>query len=254
MLVLAALLIGLSLGIFSSGGSILTVPVLVYLVEQEPKIAIASSLLVVGSISFIASLFNIGKSIISWPHVLLFGVPSMIGVMCGAYIANFVSGVIQLFVFGLVMLLAVKTMWQSKATPEGQVLRRGNTLVMLDGIVVGAISGVVGVGGGFLIVPALVFLAGLSFIQAAATSLIIISLNSLVGFVKYLSVLETHSLVLDWNVLAILISSGIAGSLIGQKLAGKLPQKHLRKGFAVFLLLMAIFIIYTTSHELLSNN
>ena len=244
LLVLAALLIGLSLGIFSSGGSILTVPVLVYLAGQDPKIAIASSLMVVGSISLISTILNIRNLTISWHHVLLFGLPSMAGMVLGAFFANFVGGTIQLLAFGLVMLLAVKTMWKPKYDHDRPHTKRSNILVVFDGGVVGIVTGFVGVGGGFLIVPALVLMAGLPFTKAAATGLIIISLNSFAGFAKYQSVLETHSLSLDWNLLTIVIVCGVIGSVCGQKFARKLPQQQLRKGFSVFLLIMAIFIIY----------
>jgi uncharacterized membrane protein YfcA len=250
LIILSALLIGLSLGIFSSGGSILTVPLLVYIANQEPKVAIASSLIIVGSISFISSLLNIRKSIISWEHVLLFGLPSMVGMITGASLANFFSGTVQLLSFGLVMLFAVKAMWKSSATKETMHVPQNSFLLVLYGAIVGTITGFVGVGGGFLIVPALVVLARVPFIKAAATSLVIITLNSFAGFIKYQSVLETHSLSLDWSLLALVITFGIVGSISGQKLSNKLPKEQLLRGFSVFLLVMAIFIIYESVSKL----
>lgn len=250
LIVIAALLIGLSLGIFSSGGSILTVPLLVYLAGQEPKLAIASSLIVVGSISFFSSLINIRHSVISWHHVLLFGFPSMTGMVMGASLANFFSGTVQLLSFGFIMLLAVKTMWKSGTSQEQTDVPQNNILLVIYGTIVGIITGFVGVGGGFLIVPALVVLARVPFIKAAATSLVIITLNSFAGFIKYQSVLDAHSLALDWGLLSLVIATGTIGSITGQKFAKRLPRVQLIKGFSIFLLIMAIFIIYESLFKL----
>jgi len=251
LLIFAALLIGLSLGVFSSGGSILTVPLLVYLAGQEPKVAIASSLVVVGSISFFSSLINIRHAVISWHHVLLFGFPSMTGMVLGASLANFFSGTVQLLSFGFIMLLAVKIMWKSSTAQEKTPVRQNNIVLVTYGVTVGIITGFVGVGGGFLIVPALVILAGVPFIKAAATSLVIITLNSFAGFIKYQSVLDAHSLSLDWNLLTLVIITGTIGSIVGQKCAKSLPRKQLMKGFSIFLLIMATFIIYESFFTLL---
>jgi len=250
LLILAALLIGLSLGVFSSGGSILTVPLLVYLVEQDPKSAIASSLIIVGSISFISSIQNIRNGIISWHHVLLFGFPSMTGMVFGASLANYFSGTVQLLSFGFVMLFAVKAMWKSSASPEQHQIPQSNALLIIYGVLVGLITGFVGVGGGFLIVPALTLLARLPFVKAAATSLVIITLNSFTGFIKYQSILEAHALSLDWHLLTVVIVTGAIGSLTGQKFAKRLPRTQLMRGFSIFLLTMATFIIYESFFKL----
>ncbi len=244
LLILAALLIGVSLGVFSSGGSILTVPLLVYIADQEPKVAIASALIVVGSICFISTIVNLRRLTISWRHVVLFGLPSAVGIVFGTYLAIYVSGSVQLLTFGLVMLLAVRAMWKSNRTEKTQTTEQHNILITLYGILVGIITGFVGVGGGFLIVPALAIFAGLSFNKAAATSLVIITINSFVGFTKYQSVLKAHELSIDWHLVIILIIAGTLGSFSGNKLTNKFPQEHLSKGFSVFLLFMATFTIY----------
>ena len=165
--ILGALFIGLSLGIFGSGGSILTVPVLMYLVDMPANLAIASSLLIVAGISLFGSISNIWNNRVSWPHVLLFGVPGMLGTYGGAWLGTLVDSVVQLSVFVLLMLVAAVMMWRSnnseQSAGEIKFLK-----VALDGLIVGVITGFVGVGGGFLIVPALVLLGGVPMVLAIA--------------------------------------------------------------------------------------
>jgi len=115
--------------------------------------------------------------------------------------------------------------------------------IAVDGLVVGVITGLVGVGGGFLIVPALVLLGGLSMHHAVATSLVIIALKSFSGFWKYLDVLEQQSLELDWNTLLVVTALGVAGSIAGSRLARRLPQDKLKRGFGWFLIVMGIYIL-----------
>src|SRR5690554_5507025 len=172
--VIGAILIGLSLGVFGSGGSILTVPVLMYLVNMPADMAIASSLLVVAGISLFGASLHIRKRLISWPHVLLFGVPGMLGTYGGAWAGAYVDPRWQLLVFVVLMLIAAVLMWRNKpvdalATDLPRKIQVGR--VIADGLIVGAITGFVGVGGGFLIVPALVLLGGLALPLAIGTSL-----------------------------------------------------------------------------------
>ncbi|WP_438864840.1 sulfite exporter TauE/SafE family protein [Neptunicella sp.] len=244
--VLGALFIGLSLGIFGSGGSILTVPVLVYLAGQDPKVAIAGSLLVVASISFVASLFNLPKRHISWRHVIWLGLPGIAGTVGGSALASFVSGAVQLLVFAVLMLLAVVFMWRNQSSRQTENRPPNLPLLILQGAIIGVATGFVGVGGGFLIVPALVLMGRLAFHQAAATSLVIIVINSSIGFIHYQHLLSQQSAHLNWTILGILSGCGIAGSLVGQKLVPLLPRRLLQKGFALFLLGMASFVIYQT--------
>ncbi|WP_416305894.1 sulfite exporter TauE/SafE family protein [Neptunicella sp. SCSIO 80796] len=245
-ILLGALFIGLSLGIFGSGGSILTVPVLVYLGGQDPKVAIAGSLLVVASISFVSTLFNLPKRYISWKHVIWLGLPGILGTVAGSSLADLVSGAIQLLVFAVLMLLAVVFMWRNSASLQPENTQPNLPLLILQGATIGVATGFVGVGGGFLIVPALVLIGHLAFYRAAATSLVIIVINSSIGFIHYQHLLSQQALHLNWPVLAILSACGIAGSFVGQKLVPKLPRILLQKSFAIFLLGMASFVIYQT--------
>ncbi|MDH3820448.1 MAG: sulfite exporter TauE/SafE family protein, partial [Gammaproteobacteria bacterium] len=223
-----AIAIGLSLGLLGSGGSILTVPVLVFLIGQNEKTAIAGSLFIVGSIALAGGLQFLRAGFIQWRSVLTFGLPGMLGTYLGAFLAAYVSGVMQLALFALVMLVASYFMLRPLDLQHADATPRATWKIASDGLIVGIITGLVGVGGGFLIVPALVLLGGLGMHQAVATSLIIIALKSFSGFYKYLDVLEKQSLELDWNTLLVVTALGIAGSFAGSRLARRLPQDTLK--------------------------
>ena len=244
MLVLpGAIAIGLSLGLLGSGGSILTVPVLVFLIGQDEKTAIAGSLFIVGSIALAGGLQFLRAGFIQWRSVLIFGLPGMFGTYLGAFLAAYVSGVMQLALFALVMLVASYFMLRPLDLQHADATPRATWKIASDGLIVGIITGLVGVGGGFLIVPALVLLGGLGMHQAVATSLVIIALKSFSGFYKYLDVLEKQSLELDWNTLLIVTALGIAGSFAGSRLARRLPQGKLKRWFGYFLIVMGIYIL-----------
>jgi uncharacterized membrane protein YfcA len=179
-----AIAIGVSLGLLGSGGSIITVPVLVYLLGQDEKVAIAGSLFVVGTIALAGSLQYVRVGLIDWRNVFVFGVPGMAGTYLGALIAAFVPGILQLSFFALVMLVASYMMLRPVPLTDEEHEPREIWKIAIDGLVVGVITGLVGVGGGFLIVPALVLLGGLSIHRAVATSLVIIALKSYSGFYK----------------------------------------------------------------------
>jgi uncharacterized membrane protein YfcA len=238
-----AIAIGLSLGLLGSGGSIITVPVLVYLLGQDEKIAIAGSLFVVGTIALAGSLQYVRVGLVDWRNVFVFGVPGMMGTYLGALIAAFIPGIMQLAFFSLVMLLASYMMLRPVKLTNEVHAPRETWKIAADGLVVGVITGLVGVGGGFLIVPALVLLGGLPIHTAVATSLVIIALKSYSGFYKYLDVLDTQNLELDWPTLMLVTALGIAGSFGGAKIAKRLPQEKLKKGFGLFLIVMGIYIL-----------
>jgi uncharacterized membrane protein YfcA len=247
---LGALAIGLSLGLLGSGGSILTVPVLHYLLGQPEKLAVGGSLLVVGLIATAASLPYARSRQVDWRNVLWFGVPGMVGAWIGATLARWVPGPVQLALFAGVMLLAAWRMLRGGVVePARRAPKRA--VVVAGGVGVGALSGLVGVGGGFLIVPALVLVAGVPILSAVGTSLAVIALNAFTGFVKYLDVLESQSLELDWSTLLAIAAVGIAGSYAGNRLGRRLPQAMLRRVFGGFLLLMGIFIAVEVGPRLL---
>jgi uncharacterized membrane protein YfcA len=246
-----AVAIGLSLGLLGSGGSILTVPVLVYLLGQDEKVAIAGSLFIVGTIAFAGGMQFLRAGFIQWRSVLVFGLPGMAGTYLGAVIAAYVPGVMQLALFALVMLGASYLMLRPLDLAHADAIPRATWKIAADGLIVGVITGLVGVGGGFLIVPALVLLGGLNMHQAVATSLIVIALKSYSGFYKYLDVLEQQSLELDWKTLLIVTGLGIAGSFAGSRLARRLPQDKLKRWFGYFLIVMGIYILMQSAPDAL---
>lgn len=251
---LGAIAIGVSLGLLGSGGSILTVPVLLYLFDQPERLAIAGSLAIVGLIALTGAIPYIRKQQTNWRCVVLFGIPGMFGTYGGAYLAQFVSPAVQLLTFAGVMLLAAYFMLKPKKDSANAlaVQSRSNFKIIADGLFVGVLTGFVGVGGGFLIVPALVLLAGLTMHQAVGTSLVIIFLKSATGFYKYLDVLAQENIQLDWQVITLVTTLGIIGSISGNVIANKVSQQKLKSGFAYFLIPMAGFIIWQNKTALMN--
>ena len=238
---LGAALVGASLGLLGSGGSILTVPVLVYLVGEPEKLAIAESLAIVGGISVVGALPFVLRRQVHWRSVLWFGLPGVAGTYAGAYFSQFMSGAAQLMLFALIMLVAAVMMWREREEKDAQGTHPAWQIV-LEGLTVGVITGLVGVGGGFLIIPALVLLGGLSMQLAVGTSLLIIALKSFGGFLKYLDVLGDYQV--SWGLIGLFIGLGILGSFAGSALSQRLPQTLLRRLFAGVLVLMGIYILY----------
>ncbi len=241
---LGALLIGISLGLLGSGGSILTVPVLIYLVGEPEKVAIAESLGIVASISLVGAIPYAIRKEVDWKSVIFFGIPGMAGTYGGAALSQFLSGTTQLLIFAVVMILAAYMMIRDGKVVEKDEDFSATRWVMIgEGLVVGVLTGLVGVGGGFLIIPALVIIGGLSMRIAVGTSLFIIAAKSSMGFYKYLDVLKSESLNVNWELLAVFTVVGILGSFVGGKLSRKIPQQSLKKGFGYFLVVMGLYIL-----------
>ena len=243
---LGAVAIGLVLGLLGSGGSILTVPVLVYLAGHAEKVAIAESLAIVGAIAAVGAMPYARQKLVDWHSVLYFGVPGIVGTYGGAWLAKWVPGPIQLVLFAVVMLLAAVLMFRGRKEPDPAAprVRQPLWLIAVEGLVVGVLTGLVGVGGGFLIVPALVLLGGLSMRLAVGTSLLIIAAKSAAGFYKYVDVLAETGLSVDWPLIGIFAAIGIVGSFVGNALSHRVPQARLKRGFAVFLVAMGLFILW----------
>ena len=236
-----ALVIGISLGLLGSGGSILTVPVLHYLFGQSEAAAVGGSLLVVGSIAAAGVIPHALAHRVNWRDVAWFGLPGMAGAWLGATLAQWIPGAVQLGAFALVMFAAAARMLATApaAAAAGNPPPRRAFAIVAGGAAVGLISGIVGVGGGFLIVPALVLLAGVPMASAVGTSLAVITLNSLLGFTRYLDVLEARHIELDWATLALVTAVGVVGSLLGFRFAARVSQPLLRRLFGATLLVMA---------------
>ncbi|MBL4682464.1 MAG: sulfite exporter TauE/SafE family protein [Pseudomonadales bacterium] len=243
LIIPAAILVGIVMGLLGSGGSILTVPILVYLLGQDGKVAIGGSLAIVGGIALFSSLAYIKDKLVDWRSVWLFGIPGMIGTYGGAALAGFASTLIQLMTFGIVMLISSYMMLRPVKVETERKGERHPYKIIVEGSLVGILTGFVGVGGGFLIVPALTILGGLPIRIAIGTSLIIIFLKSSAGFIKYIDVLENMNLQLDYSIIFIFIVVGIAGSYFGKFVSKKIPQPMLKKGFGGFLIIMGGFIL-----------
>lgn len=243
---IGAVLIGLSLGLLGSGGSILTVPVLVYLAGVPGKVAIAESLAIVAVIALVGAVPYAWQRLVDVRSVLFFGLPGIVGTYGGAFLSQFVSGGVQLVLFAGVMLVAAALMFRSRERSEGEEAKRRHPAwqIALEGLGVGVLTGLVGVGGGFVIVPALVLLGGLPMRLAVGTSLVIIALKSAAGFAKYLDVLGADGLSVDWKLIGVFAVIGVAGSMAGSRLGGYVPQATLKKGFAVFLVVMGVFVLW----------
>jgi len=244
-----AALIGLALGLLGGGGSILTVPIFVYLLGFGAREAIAMSLAVVGAVSLFGAAGHYRLGNVNLRVALVFGSVAMVGTYLGARLAVYVSGETQLAMFAVVMLLAAVFMlrdgWRVPATVEAltggevEVRKLPLGLIVVEGMVVGVITGLVGVGGGFLIVPALVLLARIPMKEAVGTSLLVIAMKSLAGFVGYLGQVEVA-----WGFMTLFTGVAVAGILGGTWLVQFVPQAALKRSFALFLLVMGALILY----------
>jgi hypothetical protein len=251
----AAILIGVSLGLIGGGGSILTVPVLVYILGVDPVLATAYSLFVVGSTSLVGAGTYMKKGLVNYKTALVFAIPSFIAVFLtrkflvpalpdplftlGEAIITKNIGIMVFF--ALIMLAASYSMITAKKCvdcDENEPVVFNFPMIALEGSVVGVITGIVGAGGGFLIIPALVLLAKLPMKMAVGTSLLIIAAKSLIGFLGDLS-----SQTIDWQLLLIFTSLSIVGIFIGSALSKKINEKILKTGFGWFVLVMGIYII-----------
>jgi uncharacterized membrane protein YfcA len=248
LLVLGAVIIGLTLGMLGSGGSAITVPILVYLVGHGAKESIAESMAIVGVISAVAAIPYARAKQVDWRSVICFGLPAMLGTFIGAWLGGAAAASLQLVVFGVVLLVAAAVMLRKakaeSAAETTEPLRRAPVgKAVVEGMLVGTLTGFVGVGGGFLIVPALVVLGGLPMRLAIGTSLTIIAIKSAVGFLKYEHYLLTHGSSVDVATILVVVLIGIVGSLIGRSINQRLDQRALKQVFAVFLVLIGAFIV-----------
>lgn len=238
--VAGAVLIGVSLGMLGGGGSILAVPLLVYAADLPAKEAIATSLLLVGVTSAVAVLPHARANRVRWRTGLIFGAAGMTGAYAGGRLAEFIPAGVLLAAFALMMLATAAAMIRDRRPAAGKpaphelpVLR-----LVLDGVVVGMATGLVGAGGGFLVVPALALLGGLPMSVAVGTSLVVIAMKSFAGLAGYLS-----SVSVDWGLAAAFTCAAVIGSLVGGRLAGRIAEDALRKAFGWFVAVMAVFVL-----------
>jgi hypothetical protein len=254
-----SLIIGLLLGLLGGGGSILTVPMLVYLLHIEPKQAIVTSFVVVGVSSLMALIPNIRRGRVCWKSGVVFGMAGMAGAFGGGQLAGHFPGDLLMGLFGLISLTAGLLMLRgSKSQAAKTATSKPLTVcplkvpflrVLFDGFFVGALTGMVGVGGGFLIVPTLTLLVGLPIQGAVGTSLLIIAMNALAGFIGY-----SQHVALDFNLTSIVTGGTLFGSAMGAWLSDFVKPTLLRRGFGIMVVLVAGYVLsQSVTVQLLTN-
>ncbi|MFT4778152.1 MAG: putative membrane protein YfcA [Flavobacteriales bacterium] len=254
-----ALVIGIVLGLVGGGGSILTVPVLVYILAIEPVMATAYSLFVVGFAAAIGAFRNWQKGMVDVKTAIVFAIPAFIAVYASRRflipaipdeiitLGDFLltKDIAIMVFFALIMLLASVSMIRNKGAEvaEETEVKYNYPMIVIEGLVVGALTGVVGAGGGFLIIPALVLLAKLPMKKAVGTSLLIIAFKSLIGFLG-----DVQNLEIDWSFLLTFAGITAVGILLGIYLANFIEGRKLKKGFGWFVLLMGVYILWRELH------
>lgn len=261
---IGALLIGVTLGLLGSGGSAITVPVLIYLVGHGAKESIAESMAIVGLISVAAAIPYARAKQIDWRSVWYFGVPGMFGTFIGAWLGGIAAAALQLVVFGAVLLATAYIMFPKRGSGEtareqmdGQrapLHRSPVWKIILEGMIVGIVTGFVGVGGGFLIVPALVVMGGLPMRLAIGTSLVIIAMKAAIGFAKYEHYLFHHDMAVDVQAISLFVLIGVVGSVIGKSINMRLNQRALKTVFSLFLLVLGGFVIVHEGTKLIASS
>jgi uncharacterized protein len=236
-----SLLIGISLGLLGGGGSILTVPILVYVAGFGAKEAIAASLFVVGVTAAAGAISHARAGRVQWRTGLLFGLAGMVGAFGGGLLGGVVPGDWLLIAFAVMMLATSLAMLRGRrgAARTGSAhAQLPVARILVDGAVVGLVTGLVGAGGGFLVVPALVLLGGLPMSVAVGTSLVVIAMKSFAGLAGYLTTVS-----IDWPIVLAVTAMAVVGSVLGGKLAGVVPEARLRQAFGWFVLAMGVFVL-----------
>jgi uncharacterized membrane protein YfcA len=238
--VLLAVGIGISLGMLGGGGSILAVPLLVYVAGLPAKEAIATSLLVVGVTSTVAVIPHARAGRVRWRTGVIFGLAGMTGAYAGGRLAGYIPASVLLGGFAVMMLATAIAMIRGRRLRVGKPVPQELPIVrvVVDGIVVGLVTGLVGAGGGFLVVPALALLGGLPMPVAVGTSLLVIAMKSFAGFAGYLSTTS-----IDWTLAAAVTAAAVVGSLAGAKLAARIREELLRKAFGWFVVAMGVLVL-----------
>lgn len=249
----ASIIMGLSLGLIGGGGSILTVPIMVYLFGVNPVVSTAYSLFVVGLTSIVGSYSHFKKGNVHFKTALIFGIPSIIAVytvrkfivpaipdpVFTAGSVVFSKNLFVMVLFALLMIVASVSMIRKPKLKESKEIKYNFGLIFIEGIIVGGITGLVGAGGGFLIIPALVLLAGLPMKQAVGTSLLIIAMKSLIGFTGDLG----SGMNLDFSFMLMFSAFAIAGIIAGSHLSKYISNEKLKPVFGWFVMIMGVYIL-----------
>ncbi|MGX7829599.1 sulfite exporter TauE/SafE family protein [Actinokineospora sp. 24-640] len=235
-----AVVVGITLGLLGGGGSILMVPLLVYVAGMGTKEAIAASLVVVGVTSAISVVGHARQGRVRWRTGLLFGVAGMAGAFAGGLVGGHLPGPVLMGVFAAMMIATAVAMIRGRRAPVPATAHAqlSTVRVLVDGVVVGLATGLVGAGGGFLVVPALTLLAGLPMTVAVGTSLLVIAMKSFAGLAGYLATVP-----IDWALTGTVTAAAVAGSFVGNRLVDRIPADALRRGFGWFVLAMGAFVL-----------
>ncbi len=244
---LAALAIGVTLGLLGGGGSVLTVPVFVYILGVDPRSAVAMSMPVVGLTSLIGAYGHWRAGNVAWRSALSFGLIAMIGAYAGARLAVYLSGAQQLLLLAIVMaasavsmLRPARTNADTPAPPSAmRTASHFRPAVLVAALAVGLLTGLVGIGGGFLVVPALVLLSGVPMHRAIGTSLVVIAMNATSGVLGYLG-----QTAIDWRMVGWFTLLSSVGILAGARWSSRVPAAHLRRAFAFLLIALAAFLFW----------
>ena len=240
-----AVFVGVSLGLLGGGGSILTVPLLAYVAGLDAKQAIATSLLVVGVTSAVGAVSHARAGRVQWRTGLVFGMAGMAGAYAGGLLARFIPGTVLLIGFAVIMIATAVAMLRGRRDVGAVDAPRSlpSFKIVLEGLVVGLVTGLVGAGGGFLVVPALALLGGLPMPVAVGTSLVVIAMKSFAGLAGYLS-----SVHIDWPLAVAVTAAALVGGLIGARLTAMVNPDALRKAFGWFVLAMSSVILSQEVH------
>ncbi|MBP1820978.1 sulfite exporter TauE/SafE family protein [Mycobacterium sp. OAE908] len=242
-----AVLVGVSLGLLGGGGSILTVPLLAYVAGLDAKHAIATSLLVVGVTSAVGAVSHARVGRVQWRTGLVFGSAGMAGAYAGGLTSRLIPGTVLLVGFALIMIAAAVAMLRGRKDVRTDPPRSLPLFkVLAQGVAVGLVTGLVGAGGGFLVVPALALLGGLPMPVAVGTALVVISMNSFAGLAGHLS-----SAQIDWRLAGAVTAAALIGTLVGARLTALVNPATLRKAFGWFVLVMASVILAEEVHPVL---
>lgn len=235
-----AVLVGVSLGLLGGGGSILTVPLLAYVAGMDAKQAIAMSLLVVGTTSAVGAISHAKAGRVQWRTGLIFGTAGMAGAYAGGLLGQFIPGSVLLLGFAAMMIATAIAMLRGRqSSSAADAAHRIPVIkVIAEGLAVGLVTGLVGAGGGFLVVPALALLGGLPMPIAVGTSLVVIAMKSFAGFGGYLA-----SVQIDWRIAGMVTVAAVGGALIGARLTAIVNPDSLRKAFGWFVLAMSSVIL-----------
>jgi uncharacterized membrane protein YfcA len=236
---LGAALIGLSLGLTGAGGSIITLPVLVYLAGLPPKEAVGLSLFVVGAAALVGALQRFRSGEIHLKAGLMFALTGMVGAAGGAQLTPLVSGRVLMLIFAILMLVVAINMLVGNQVKDEPTAECRPVRCLLAGLAVGVLTGFIGVGGGFLLMPALVKFARLPLRMATGTSLAVISFNSAAGFVGHFGEAPPR-----WTLALTFAGIAAAGVLLGSSFAKRLPVARLRQGFAFMVILTGSFVLW----------